>query len=258
MNKIFLSIVLPAAKEKIDIFKKCLGKLTWADEIIVIDNGISLEMKKLLLKVEAKIYPSGSPSFAERKNLGAQKATGIWLLFIDTDEVLEEALIKEIKSVIKNNSSKGAYEILRRNVFLGHEMKHGGWAPDYTLRLIKKENLIFWEGVLHEQPRIKGEIGKLKGSYFHFTHQNIEEMVEKTNKWSKVEAKLLFEAGHPPMAWWRFFSIAGREFWYRGIAKLGFLDGPIGIFEIGYQMYSRMITYAKLWELQVKAKNLKN
>jgi glycosyltransferase involved in cell wall biosynthesis len=253
MNKPTISVIIPAAKEKIDIFKKCLNSVLWADEIVVIDNGISPEMKNLFSKAGAKIYPSGSPSFAERKNLGAEKATGEWLLFVDTDEVLEEALIKEIKEVVKNNSSKAAYEILRRNVFLGHEMKYGGWAPDYTLRLIKKDALISWKGILHEQPGIKGEVGRLKGTYFHFTHQNLEEMVEKTNNWSNVEAKLLFDAGHPPMAWWRFISIAGREFWYRGILKLGFLDGPIGILEIIYQMYSRMITYAKLWELQLKA-----
>jgi (heptosyl)LPS beta-1,4-glucosyltransferase len=254
MNKVSLSIILPAAEEKIDIFKKCLAKLTWADEIIVIDNGISPEMESMLKKAGAKIYLSDNPSFAERKNLGASKALGEWLLFIDTDEVLEDGLIKEIKEVVKSNSSKAAYEILRRNIFLGHEMKHGGWAPDYTLRLIKKDALVSWEGILHEQPKIKGEIGKLKGTYLHFTHQNLEEMVEKTNRWSNVEAKLLFDAGHPPMAWWRFISVAAREFWYRAVMKLGFLDGPIGILEIIYQMYSRMITYAKLWELQVKAK----
>jgi hypothetical protein len=76
-------------------------------------------------------------------------------------------------------------------------------------------------------------------------------MVEKTNKWSEIEAELLFEAGHPKMNFARFCSAAFREFWYRGIVKLGFLDGTTGVIEIIYQMYSRLITYSKLWEKQL-------
>jgi hypothetical protein len=75
-------------------------------------------------------------------------------------------------------------------------------------------------------------------------------MVEKTNEWSEIEARLLNEHGHPPVAWWRFFSIALREFWERGIKRLGFLDGPVGVIEVIYQIFNRLIIYAKLWEIQ--------
>jgi hypothetical protein len=80
-------------------------------------------------------------------------------------------------------------------------------------------------------------------------------MVEKTNAWSEIEARLLFKANHPKMNVFRFFSAGAREFWFRGIRKLGFLDGTIGVIEVIYQTYSRMITYAKLWELQLKEKS---
>ncbi len=141
---------------------------------------------------------------------------------------------------------------MRSNIFLGREMRHGGWWPDYVLRLIKKDKLITWEGELHEQPKINAEIGKLKNPLVHTSHRSLEEMVEKTNQWSEIEAKLLFESGHPKMAWWRFISVGFREFWNRGIVKMGFLDGVQGIIEVIYQSFSRMITYAKLWEMQTK------
>jgi hypothetical protein len=48
--------------------------------------------------------------------------------------------------------------------------------------------------------------------------------------------------------------VAFREFWYRGIKKMGFLDGIPGVIEIFYQIFSRMITYAKLWEMQIEDK----
>jgi hypothetical protein len=77
-------------------------------------------------------------------------------------------------------------------------------------------------------------------------------MVDKTNKWSEIEAKLLYESGHPEMNIFRFFSAGFREAWYRGVVKLGFLDGTVGMIEIIYQTFSRLITYSKLWELQLK------
>ena len=77
-------------------------------------------------------------------------------------------------------------------------------------------------------------------------------MVDKTNEWSEIEAKLLYDSHHPKMNFFRFASAAFREFWYRGVEHLGFLDGKIGVIETMYQVYSRLITYAKLWELQIR------
>ena len=131
-------------------------------------------------------------------------------------------------------------------------MHWGGWEPDFVLRLIKKNKLKEWRGELHEQPEIVGTICHLKEPLIHVSHRNLTEMVEKTNKWSEVEAKLLYESGHPKMNIFRFFSAGFREAWFRGVVKLGFLDGTVGIIEIVYQTFSRLITYSKLWELQTK------
>lgn len=254
MIKPFLSVIILHGKEASPIFTECLESVSWANEIIIIDNGMPLKSLEIAKRFKTMIFKSDEINFAKLRNLGDQKAKGDWLFYLDSDEIATKDLTEKIKKIILDGN-KSAYEILRRNFFFGREMKHGGWTPDYILRLIKKDALVSWQGELHEQPKIKGEIGKIKEAILHYTHRNLSEMVEKTNSWSKIEAKLLFDAGHPPMAWWRFFSVAGREFWYRGIVKLGFLDGPIGIIEIIYQMFSRMVTYAKLWELQIKTKN---
>jgi glycosyltransferase involved in cell wall biosynthesis len=238
MLKVKISaIILIGGNYDQKLLAKCLDSLSWADEII---------------KVETDNLKG---SFSDWRNAGAEKAHGDWLFYVDSDEFVTSDLKQEILSVIENCKLKivnSAFTIPRRNILLGHEMHYGGWWPDYVLRLIKKDSLVKWERELHEQPKIKGKVGKLNSPLFHNSHRTLTEMIDKTNAWSEVEAELLFKSGHPQMVWWRFFTVAGREFWYRGIVKLGFLDGPIGIIEIIYQMYSRMITYAKLWELQLK------
>ena len=77
-------------------------------------------------------------------------------------------------------------------------------------------------------------------------------MVEKTNKWSGVEARLLFDSGHPKMVWWRFIRPVVTQVFDRLILKLGFLDGVQGIVFCVYQGYSVFMRYAKLWEMQRK------
>ena len=264
MKQVRISAIIIARNEEEDL-PDCLKSMSWVDELIVIENGSTDKTLEIAKKYKAIIFhylkPADEGNFADIRNFAAQKAGGEWLLYIDADERVTTELRKEILSTIgltvqqSNGSSSGfaAYAIPRKNILLGHEMSYGGWAPDYVLRLIKKDKLVAWEGKLHEQPKIKGNVGKLENRLTHITHTSITEMVAKTNKWSGIEAKLLYDSGHPPMNILRFFSAGFREFWYRAVRKLGFLDGTVGWIEIIYQVYSRLITYAKLWEIQIKS-----
>ena len=145
-----------------------------------------------------------------------------------------------------------AYAIPRRNFYLGREMKFGGARPDFVKRLYKRDKLKGWRGQLHEEPIFKEEMGHLKEPMVHFTHRDLSSMVEKTKDWSKIESKLLFEADHPPVTWWRIFRIMISEFWKRMIVLQGWRDGTIGWIEGVFQVFSRFITYARLWERQNK------
>lgn len=229
------AIVLVGGNYDKKLLKKCLDSVSWCDEVVKVETE----------KVKG--------SFSEWRNEGAKKAHGDWLFYIDTDEEVTPDLKSEIEFTINNlQFTNSAYAIPRKNKLLGREMHWGGWWPDFVLRLIRKDKLKGWFGELHEQPLIDGEVGRLKSPLKHDSHRNLHDMVEKTNKWSEIEAKLLYDSGHPKMNIFRFCSAALREFWKRGVLKMGFLDGKVGVIEIIYQIYSRLITYSKLWELQIK------
>lgn len=230
----------------------CLKSVKWADEIIVVDTGSTDKTPSIAKKRGARVVKHTKGSFSDWRNKGAKEAKGDWLLYVDTDEGVTLALRQEIVKLLNGSIVEhSAYAIPRRNFILGREMKHGGWWPDYVKRLIRKDSLKRWKGELHENPVVEGEIGHLTNPFIHKKHDNLSEMVEKTNEWSEIEARLLFESGHPKMSWWRFFRIMATELWLRLIAKKGFLDGIEGIIYAIYQMWSRFITYGKLWELQI-------
>lgn len=252
MEKLISAIIIAKNEEK--MLSECLKTLGWVDELLLLDTGSSDNTIKIAKKFGAKVveYNKGK-SFSDWRNFAAKKATGNWILYVDADERITNNLEKEISQKIKGDGYS-CYAIPRRNFVLGKELRHGGFWPDYQVRLFKKSELKKWVGDLHERPEYQGELGYTNEPMIHDKHETISEMVEKTNKWSNIEGKLMFDAGHPPMNIIRFTTAMTREFWNRMIRQRAFLDGKVGVIFAIYQVFSRFVSYAKLWELQLKEK----
>ncbi len=286
-------VITKNAQSKIEQCLDSVKKL--ADEIVILDTGSMDDTIKIAKTYGAKIVNSKGNNFAVWRGEAAKHAQGDWLFYIDYDEEVTQELAKEIQYIVGSvkppasgpvgssshptssvagslrslggtpsapatralDSSLYAYKIPRKNHVFGRWLKHGGFWPDYVLRLMKKEALVCWEGELHEQPVINGEVGTLTNALIHHKEDSLSDMIEKTNRYSVFEAKLLFKANHPPMAWWRFARIMSQELWYRLVVMGGILDGTEGILYGVYQMWSRFVTYAKLYELQ-RNSNIKN
>lgn len=221
----------------------------FADEIILVDTGSADNTVEIAKKHKARIVHSTGDSFAKWRNDGARASKSDWLLYLDSDERIPKKLANEILKTI-SNPAKQAYTISRFEVFLGKHLAH--WPDPRVLRLIQKRSLKKWEGNLHEQPKIDGVIGDLENQMVHLSHKDIDEKLPNTLNWSKKEAKLLFDSGHPPVVWWRFVRIMFSEFWDRAVKQGLWKDGTEGWIEIIYQMFSRFITYERLWEMQRK------
>lgn len=251
MEKPKISVII-IGKNAQDLIKDCILSVKWADEIIYLDGRSTDKTLKIVKRFKVKvIFQKGKNlDFAAWHNQGIKESKGEWIFYLDTDERVTPELKKEILEKIRNSEEFSAYAIPRQNILLGQPVRFGGWWPDYQIRLFRRGKLKKWEGKLHEHPVFEGKLGYLKNPMLHITHRDLSSMVEKTNQWSEVEADLLYKSGHPPMTWWRFLRIMLTEFWERGVKKQGWRDGVVGWIEIIYQMFSRFITYAKLWEKQ--------
>ena len=260
-NKISVIIIAKDEEKKIG---DCLKSVSWVNEIIVVDNESEDNTAEIAEKHGASVVRHKGGSYSDWRNKGLKEASGKWVLYVDADERVTPKLKSEILEILKA-AKYNAYAIPRINIVLGKELKHGGFGKfDYVKRLFKGDKLKKWTGDLHEEPNflhhgklttgIKSELGHLKNKLIHIKASSLSEMVEKTNKWSEIEAKLMYEAGHPPMNMLRFLSAMFREFLFRMIKKKAFLDGSIGVIHALYQVYSKFISYAKLWEIQIGSK----
>lgn len=249
-----LSIIICTKNEE-EVIKDCVESVTWADEIVLIDDYSVDKTREIARKYRAKVYKHKWRGFSEQKNYGFRKTSGDWVLFLDADERVTLSLKKELKEIEESKVKFSGYLIPRLNNILGKDLHYGGWYPDYQQRLVKKDKFVKWEGKLHERMVIKGKWGKLRGNIYHITHRGLSWMVEKSIIYSDYEARLMFKKNHPQVKWWSFFRPMAGEFFERLVKKTGWRDGVIGWIEAIYQSFSRFLVYARLWELQMKKKN---
>lgn len=226
----------------------------FADEIILVDSISTDDTVKIAKKYNAKIAVRKLVSFSEQRNIGMEEAKGDWIYFLDADERLTPDFIKEAKEIIFSydaSSSIAGYYVNRKTFYLDRDWHFS----DRVQRFFYAKKLKGWHGIVHETPTIDGKYGVISSPILHFTHRNLEQMLEKTNKWSDYEAELRFSAHHPEMSWWRFPRIMVPEFFRAYIKQGGYKNGTEGLIESIYQAFSMFITYAKLWELQNKKKD---
>lgn len=250
MTKISAVILTKNAE---NLIADCIDSVSFCDEILVIDDNSSDRTPEIAKHMGAAVYPYVSDSFAKKRNLGLKKAKGKWILYIDVDERLSPELIEAIKKIIEGKRDiYSAYRINRQNYYLGNNP----WPKIEKLeRLFKKTKLEEWYGDLHETARVEGPIGDIEdGVIKHFTHQDLHGMLAKTITWSKIEADLRFKVDHPQMSWWRFFRVMLTAFYDSYVKQKGYKVGTAGFIESAYQAFSMFITYARLWEMQQKAK----
>lgn len=241
-----LSIII-LAKNEAETIADCINTLTALNpqELLVIDDESSDKTAALAHRQGAKIIKHKKHDFAEARNFALKQAMSDWVLYVDADEYASEGLVQEITEAVSNPKFV-AYSLPRINYYLGKK-----WPKtENVIRLFKKLNLKGWFGELHESPQVDGSVGTLTQPLNHHTHRSLSEMVANTIVWSGIEAKLRFEAHHPPVSWWRLPRVMLPTFWDYFVQQGGWKVGTVGLIESMYQTFSIFLTYARLWELQ--------
>ncbi len=245
-----LSGIIIARNEE-DRIESCIRALYFCDEVLVVDNGSVDDTVSIAQKAGARVIPADGLDFSQLRSLSIDEARGYWVFYADADEIVSPELASQIKDAVHRGYD--GFTVRRVNYFLSTRWR----KEEHMLRLFKKSSLKGWTGPVHETPQFSGSTGHLSGELIHNTHRNLSEMAEKTNEWSEIEARLRFEAHHPPVVWWRILRVMWTGFFDSYIKQKGYSVGMVGIIESMFQAYSMFATYAKLWELQQNEKNTK-
>ena len=252
MKRISVFIITHNEEKNIE---RCLKSISWADEIIMVDSSSGDRTLDIAKKYTKNIYKKEFTNFSEMKNFALSKTTGDWVLSIDADEEVTDALRDEIKGKVRYMPDNIAgYFIHRRSHIFGREFKFTGTQDDFQMRLFRKTEGVFTQPV-HEKVLINGPTAKLKNYMIHYTYRSLGDYTKRLNKYTDMEAAFMKDSGCKP-------SIAGMTikpaamFMRLYFLRQGFRDGIEGfLFSALSGMYI-FVKNIKLWDL-IKAKKEK-
>jgi len=117
----------------------------------------------------------------------------------------------------------------RRNYIWGREVRHGGWYPDYQLRLLRVGRARYDPSrQVHEVVLLDGADGYLENPLVHWNYRTVGEFAAKQQQYVTLEAAVRFQQGVHPKPW-TYVLQPLREFWRRYVRLAGFRDGLTGL-----------------------------
>jgi glycosyltransferase involved in cell wall biosynthesis len=241
-----ISIFIIAYNEA-HIIAKCLEKLKTFDEIIVVDSGSTDATVSICESFGAKVISHKFENFGLQKQFALEQTTHHWVLSLDADEVLSDALISEIHNINHTENIK-AYTIPRTHVFLNKVFKNGAESKRPILRLFDKNFGNFTPNKVHETIEIKGAIGKLHQEMLHYTVFDINTAIQKQIKYALLSGELLHEKKKKSSTFKIIIKFPFDFIRYYFLQR-NFLNGYEGFTWSMFAAFSNYLKYAKLKEL---------
>ncbi|MBW1679690.1 MAG: glycosyltransferase family 2 protein [Deltaproteobacteria bacterium] len=230
--------------------RDCLESVKWAHEIVVVDSFSEDKTADICKEYTDKVLQRKWPGYVEQKNFIIQQAKGDWILSLDADERVSPELQEDINAVLQGQMDNfDGFYFPRHSFYLGRWINHGGWYPDYKLRLYKQKKGKWAGQYLHEKVMVSGGVGYLSGELIHYVYKNIADQLKTVDNFSTISAQELHKAGKKFRLWLPLFRP-----WFRFlemyVIKRGVLDGFPGFVIAVVSSYYVFLKYAKLWELQ--------
>lgn len=207
--------------------EQTLRSLAAFPEVIVYDNGSTDEtIERCQRFPNVKVMTGGFFGYGPTKNHAVSLARGDWVLSIDADEYLSQALLEEL-STIRLDDPSVVYAVERHNLFLGKDLRHGGLGNDWLVRLFNRSRCRFNDAAVHEKVVVHADCAttRLRGALWHQACTDLDQMLDKISRYSELNRRIGATARGPLHIWlgscWSFFKSY--------ILKRGFLEGWRGL-----------------------------
>lgn len=247
VTKIPLSLVIITLNEE-DHIERCIRSAPFVDDVIVVDSFSTDRTVEIAEKCGARVIQQKWPGYGPQKAFATSQAKNPWILSLDADEALSPDLANEIVQSFSNFDPEAGYLVPRKSFHLGQWIHHGGWYPDYQLRLFNKDHSNWNSATLHEKVEVKRHL-KLKHDLLHWVFEDLSDQVITNDKYSSLGAQAWFAQGKS-FSLFKLLTKPLTKFIETYFFKLGFRDGLPGfIISVG-AAYSVFLKFAKLWELE--------
>ena len=236
-----------------DRIEACLRSLAWCDEVVVVDSHSTDDTRARAAALGARVIERDWPGFAAQKEFAVRAAAHDWVLVVDADERLSEALRDELVALRAAGFAAAAgWTVPRCSQYLGRWIRHGTWYPDRSLRLFDRRRGRFAPKAtydLHERVVLDGPTAALRHDLLHVPYRSISEHLQTIDRYTTIMAEGLHARGRRAgvadlvlRPAWRFVQFY--------VLKAGCLDGWRGLLLAYLAAHYVRLRYAKLLALQ--------
>jgi len=212
-----------------DRIDACLRSVSFCDELVVVDAHSSDDTRARAAAHGARVIERDWPGYRSQKQFAVEAARHDWVLCLDADERVSEALRGEIEALRRSGFAGAAgCSVPRITEYFGRFLRHGNAYPDRLVRLFDRR-CGGWSGYeIHENTRVSGRVARLHGHLEHYSYRSLSDHLARMQRYADLMAQAMYERGRrcglaPVLLnpWWRFV---------RGyLLRLGFLDGWRGL-----------------------------
>ncbi|MDR0836201.1 MAG: glycosyltransferase family 2 protein [Tannerella sp.] len=226
------------------------------DEILICDMYSTDHTLEIAQKYNCNIVFHEKCEVPEpARDFAIHSASNEWVLVVDSDEIVPEALKSYLYERIKEQSDLQGLWLTRKNFILGHFL-HGDY-PDYILRFFRKDNAC-WPPYVHTLPEVKGRVEylpkrKKELALIHLVNNSMSNKLRKIDTYTNNE--VLKRAGQD-FSILKMFTATFFRFFKSYIIKGGFRDGKAGAVIAGIDAFYKFVTIAKIWESKIRKEDL--
>ena len=249
MNKSIVIIVKNGAKT----IEKTLNALVNFNDVVIYDNGSTDGTQNICKKYNnVNLIEGDFLGFGPTKNKAASYAKNDWIIILDSDEVIDDKLAKNLHSKVLNKNT--VYQLNFHAFYKNIQIKHCGWNNQKIKRVYNRTATQYNNNAVHEDIIIKGlAIENISGNVKHYSYSSISDFIIKIDRYSSLFA--IENQGKKSSSPQKAFFNATYSFIKTYIFKRGFLDGYAGLIIAVTHATNNFFKYIRLYELNNELKN---
>lgn len=271
-----VAVIVLTYNEEVNIAQALASVAGWANEIFILDSFSTDRTLDVARPYGCHIVQHAFEDYSKQRNYAIDHLPiqSGWILFLDADEWLPDALKREISTVLAAGPHANGFYMNRKLIWMGRWIRRG-YYPAWILRLFRRGQGRCEDRDLNEHLIVSGDTAQLRENLIHEDRKGVTEWIVKHNQYATRGAAALFHSASEPQGHEieaRFFGAQAERtrwlrqrvwnrmpplvrpfvyFFYRYVLKGGFLDGRRAfIFHFMQALWFPLLIDAKYLEMK--------